>query len=166
MAFFILLSTTNISAQTQVENIKPENLFDFWIGNWDLTWESSSGDGIGENVIIKILENKVIQENFKVLNDPNIQGFIGKSWSVYNQNNGIWYQTWVDNQGAYLDFIGEIDGENRIFKRSITKADGSVILQRMVFSNISENSFIWDWENSTDGGKTWNLQWRINYKRK
>lgn len=108
----------------------------------------------------------MIKENFAVTGDESMKGFTGESWSVFNSNNGTWYQTWVDNQGSYLDFIGEIDGEKRIFKREVQKPDGSIIYQRMVFYDIKADSFTWDWENSTDKGKTWNLLWRIIYERK
>jgi len=48
----------------------------------------------------------------------------------------------------------------------ITTPNGIIIQQRMIFYEIKKDSFTWDWENSTDYGKTWSLQWRINYKRK
>jgi hypothetical protein len=37
---------------------------------------------------------------------------------------------------------------------------------RMVFTNIKPDSFDWRWEASTDGGKTWQVNWPIHYKRK
>jgi len=161
---FIQLS--NLPAQTNISDLKPSAYFDFWIGSWDLRWEKSDGTiGEGENTITKILSNKVIQEDFKVTNDPAMSNFTGKSWSVYNKNNGTWYQTWVDNNGAYLDFIGEFHDNKRIFKREFITSDGSLIMQRMVFYEITKNSFSWDWETSLDRGKTWNLRWRIHYTR-
>ena len=44
--------------------------------------------------------------------------------------------------------------------------DGSRLTQRMVFKEIEEDSMTWDWEASKDGGYTWTLSWRIQYKRK
>ncbi|MFC2152052.1 hypothetical protein ACFLSE_05940 [Bacteroidota bacterium] len=154
-------------SQIKISTLDPSSYFDFWIGDWELIWQNSDKSiGKGENSIFKTLNTKVIQENFEVVNDPNMNDFIGKSWSVYNINNGTWYQTWVDNQGSYLDFIGEIEEEKRIFKRTFVKSDGTIITQRMVFYDIEQDSFTWDWENSTDSKKTWKLLWRINYKRK
>jgi hypothetical protein len=165
ISFFLI--TNNVQAQTLISNLSPAEYYDFWIGEWDLTWSKSDESiGKGENSIFKTLNNFVLKENFNVTDDESMNGFKGESWSVFNSNNGTWYQTWVDNQGSYLDFIGEIDGEKRIFKREVQKPDGSIIYQRMVFYDIQPNSFTWDWENSTDNGETWNLLWRINYKRK
>jgi hypothetical protein len=39
----------------------PENQFDFWLGEWDVTWGE---DGKGENHILRIMDDKIIQENF------------------------------------------------------------------------------------------------------
>jgi len=164
--FIFLLISFSAFSQVKINKLNPEQYFDFWIGEWELTWESESGISTGVNVIEKILNDKVIQEYFSVINDPNMDGFTGKSWSVYNTHSETWTQTWVDNQGSYFHFNGENNGDDRIFKRSIIKSDGSEILQRMVFYDIKEDSFSWDWETSTDSGKTWNLKWRIQYKRK
>jgi len=165
---FVILLIISFSAfsQLNINKLSPEQYFDFWVGEWELTWESDSGISTGENIIIKILDDKVIQEDFFVKNDPNMDGYTGKSWSVYDSYTSSWKQTWVDNQGSLIDFVGEIDGDSRIFKRSIVKSDGSEILQRMVFYDIKEDSFSWDWETSTDSGNNWNLKWRIQYKRK
>ena len=39
----------------------PENQFDFWLGEWDVTWDE---DGKGKNHILRIMDDKIIQENF------------------------------------------------------------------------------------------------------
>lgn len=163
----LLLSGLSVSAQTELTNLNPEEYFNFWLGSWDLTWKKADRTiGKGENKIEKILDGNVIQENFKVTEDPLMKNFTGKSWTVYNKNNGLWYQTWVDNQGAYLDFIGEFEDNKRIFKRKVTSREGKAFLQRMVFYDIQTNSFSWDWEISFDNGKSWILKWRIKYQRK
>jgi hypothetical protein len=53
-----------------------------------------------------------------------------------------------------------------ILARDAVRADGTKVIQRMVFKNISRNEFDWSWEASKDGGKTWEVQWPIHYKRK
>jgi hypothetical protein len=80
--------------------------------------------------------------------------------------SGKWKQTWVDNQGSYLDFTGEFKDGQMILGREVQKKDGTKIMQRMVFKNITPNSFDWSWEASNDGGKTWQVQWPIHYTRK
>ena len=140
-------------------------MIDFWIGSWGLTWEESEGNiGRGKNHVHKILNGQVINENFKALSGIN-KGFTGKSWSVYNKQTGQWKQTWVDNQGAYLDFSGSREGDRIMFSRATALPDGNTRHARMVFYDIRQKGFTWDWEFSTDDGATWTLAWRILYSR-
>ena len=131
--------------------------FDFWVGEWDLTWEG----GAGTNTITKEMNGCVIRENFV---DPE-KPYHGLSVSVWNPNRGIWQQTWVDDQGSYLDFEGGIDGDKMVLARQFTGPKGKTVHQRMTFYNIAENSLDWDWEVSQDEGETWKLAWRIHYER-
>ena len=95
-----ILSTSLVQAQTET----PEAFFDFWVGNWELTWETPDGiEGTGTNLIEKTLDGVVIQENFKALTGT-YSGMKGTSLSVYNPQTQTWKQAWADNQGSYFDF--------------------------------------------------------------
>ncbi len=143
----------------------PKTFYDFWVGTWEATWDESGGViGKGKNKIEKILDQKVLLESFEVI-EGSSKGFKGTSISVLNAQNSIWKQAWADNQGGYFDFEGFADGDIKGFKTQILKKDGKRTISRMLFKNISQDSFIWDWEHSENGGKSWNLVWRINYKR-
>ncbi len=146
----------------------PENLFDFWVGEWNLTWEDAQGQTQkGSNRIVKILGEKVIQENFEAIPaTENATTLKGMSLSVYNPQTKQWHQAWADSQGGYYDFIGQFEGDERMFVTSVTNQQGEEVELRMVFRDISEDTFVWDWESSTDGGETWNLNWQIHYHRK
>lgn len=162
----VFLTHINLLSQTNLKQLEPEEYMDFWVGEWDLTWETQFNKGFGKNTIKKILNEKVIEENFYVTNDPNMKNFSGKSWSLYNKSSNTWKQTWVDNNGTYLDFIGDFKENKRIFYRKVSGSNNTVRIQRMVFLNIQPNSFTWEWETSDDNGETWELKWRIFYKRK
>lgn len=153
------------STQAQT-SVKQESLFDFWLGTWEVSWENRNGDkGSGTNHIRRILDGKVIQENFEITQGKQV-GFKGRSLSVFNTQTKKWHQTWVDNQGGYFNFVGETDDEKRIFiTKPKKKQNGNTQVQRMVFYEIKKDSFTWDWESSSDEEITWNLNWRIFYKR-
>ena len=139
--------------------------FNFWLGKWDATWDEGDGKmGSGTNEITKILDGTVLKEDFQITEGKN-KGFKGTSISVYQPKFKRWKQAWADSQGGYFDFEGEFKGEKRIFKTEPIVRNGKQVVQRMVFKDIQKDSFIWDWEMSMDGGETWNLNWRINYKR-
>ncbi|NER13168.1 hypothetical protein GWK08_06940 [Leptobacterium flavescens] len=155
--FFLLISFTGLSQEMN------EKSFDFWVGEWDLSWTNAKGTTIkGNNSIVKILDGKVIQENFT---DPST-GFKGTSISVFNPQTKQWHQAWADSQGGYIDLIGAMDGEKRIFKTKPVQQGDKKVVRRMVFKDISENGFTWDWESTTDGGENWKLLWRIEYSKK
>jgi len=147
-------------------SMEPGGYYDFWIGSWEVSWQEADGKtGRGTNFIEKTLDGKVIQENFRV-NEGQMAGFKGTSISVYNPASQTWKQAWADNQGGYFDFTGKIDGSDRIFQTEITEiGEDTLFTQRMVFYDITEDSLKWDWESSVDGGRTWDLNWRINYRK-
>ena len=137
--------------------------FDFWIGEWELEWQKGDGStGHGTNTIVRILDGKVIQENFE---DPE-SGFKGMSLSVYNPTTKKWHQAWADNAGGYFDFTGSVFDGNPIFKTTAVQQGEKTIVQRMLFKNITKDRLVWDWEKTEDGGNHWTLQWSIQYTRK
>ena len=157
----LVLCASQLSAQSLT--LQDSSLFDFWVGEWDLTWTNADGKiDKGTNRITKILDGKVIQENFS----DATGAFKGISISVYNQAKKTWHQAWADNQGGYYDFEGAVDGKKRIFRTRMKEVNGEKVIQRMVFYNINTTSLTWDWEMSKDGGVTWQLQWRINYSKR
>ena len=115
------------------------------------------------NSIKRIMDGCVVQENFASLDSTK---FRGTSISAFDLNSHHWKQTWVDNQGSYLDFSGEFKDGQMILQREAVAANGNRTLQRMVYKNITANEFDWSWESSADGGKSWQVNWPIHYKRK
>ena len=142
---------------------KPDvNTFDFWVGNWEATW-TDKNDNISkaENQIDRILDGKVIREQF--LDVTN--GYEGRSFSIYNTATNEWNQAYVDNNGIYFHFTGGIENGDPVFKTEPLKKDGKTIMFKMVFSDITENSFVWKWMGTRNNGKDWNTLWKIDYKR-
>lgn len=131
--------------------------FDFWLGNWDLTWGEK---GRGTNQIQRILNEHVVEEHFRG-NDPALEGI---SHSVLSEEDERWHQTWVDDSGSYLDFVGEFTEDRMILSRDGI-AQGKPVRQRMVWYDITGNTLEWNWERSDDQGKTWKVLWNIHYKR-
>lgn len=138
---------------------------DFWVGEWDLSWPAQAGqpEGKGTNVVRKELDGCVVEENF---DGKSSNGLVGRSFSVFNARTGKWHQTWVDNQGAYIDLTGGWDGKQFLLWREAVNPKGQKVQQRMIYKNISADSFDWSWEVSKDDGKTWQVQWPIHYTRK
>lgn len=138
--------------------------FEFWVGEWDLTWpgEKHREIGHGTNSIKHIMDGCVIQESFSGGDSMHMRGM---SLSTFDLRSGHWKQTWVDNEGGYLDFVGDLKDGEMILQREAVR-DGTKILQRMVWKHITADELDWSWESSRDGGKTWQVNWPIHYKRR
>jgi hypothetical protein len=165
--WLISASAGAVSAETETAAESPPSpcelpearQLDFWVGEWDLTW---GDEGRGTNVITVDYDGCVIIEHFD--GNPTM-ALRGLSTSVYNVRRGRWQQTWVDNQGGYLDFVGGLEGDRMILSRK-AEQDGQAFLQRMVWYNISESELDWNWERSLDDGATWETLWQIHYVRR
>lgn len=129
--------------------------FDFWLGSWDLTWEP---DGRGTNEITAILDDRVVLEHFDGTPSMALKGV---SMTIWDALIGRWRQTWLDNQGGYLDFVGGMEADRMVMSRQT--AEG--VWQRMVWSEIEADALNWSWERSEDG-ETWQVVWAIRYVRR
>ena len=167
----ILLSVSASAGQaTAAQNPPPcaqpeQKEFDFWVGDWDLTWPGSKPGEIahGTNTIKRVMDGCVVAESFSGGDSIPLRGM---SVSAFDARTHRWKQTWVDNQGAYLDFTGEFRDGKMILGREAVRPNGAHVLQRMVYKNIAADEFDWSWELSKDNGKTWQVQWPIHYKRR
>lgn len=162
LALIVIISSMTAFAQPPQPSAEDLTKLDFWVGKWELTWQG----GKGKNLIVKKLNGRVIQENFEAI-EGNFKGYLGTSISTFNSQDGKWHQAWADSNGGYIDLIGIMDGDARIFQMTSPRElpDGTKSISRMRFYDITKDSFIWDWESSTDDGENWQLSWRINYKR-
>jgi len=158
---FVLLSFVSASVQTSVP---PETKqFDFWIGDWKCSGESYDAKGTAThtdatNTITSEFDGHVVQEHFQT------GSFHGTSVSVYVPTRKQWFQTWVDNQGAYIALSGNMEGGKMILQ-TLANPKRPKAANRMIFENISPESFDWNWQSTKDGGKNWTLNWHLHYDR-
>jgi len=135
---------------------------DFWLGTWDNYYAADAAAPGGTNTITREYGGCVIQEAFD--GGPSTNGLIGHSVSTYHAPSGLWRQTWVDNQGGYFALTGGPDGDRFILLSR--RLSDNVVTQRMVFEDITPNSFTWRWQSSIDAGATWTDAWVIWYRRR
>ena len=163
--FACLLLTLSIGKTQNSNNQKPcssteASQFNFWIGDWELTWNDTSH---GTNRVQKIMDGCAVNENFY---SPALK-YSGSSWSMYNPRLKLWQQTWIDNQGGYIALSGKFENNEMTLTTASQKLpDGSEIISRMVFFNITPQNFDWRWESTKDNSASWQTNWLIHYKRK
>ena len=166
-AILFLLSAPALAQVAVSATPQPPDLFDFWVGDWDLSWSNADGStGRGRNRIGKILDGAVIEENFEELVAAGESALKGRSLTVRDKKTGIWRQSWADHQGGYFTLAAQVDGDRRILTTEVTKTGDKASVQRMVFHSVSADALTWDREGSADGGATWKRLWRIEYRRR
>lgn len=162
LALLAAVLSTGTAAQAPPACSAPQFAqFDFWLGDWTVRWTDAEGrEHSGTNRIRKTHGGCVIVEQFDGRPGTPLQG---TSVSAYVPDAGQWKQTWVDNQGSYLDFAGGLaDGRMVLARRD----PHSGKRQRMIFSDIGADSLTWDWQLSADDGATWRTAWRLHYARR
>lgn len=127
--------------------------FDFWLGEWDCAWE----DGQGRNAVARELGGAVIVERFDAR--PG-EDFRGMSVSVFDADEQLWRQTWVDSRGGYLDFTGSATADGMQLER-----EAADVRFRMRWFDIEPDSLEWTWERASTGG-AWETLWAISYRRR
>lgn len=142
----------------------PENRqFDFWIGEWNVV----TSDGIqpaGTSKIALILGDCVIEENWT---SGGNAGYAGKSYNVYNSSLKRWEQFWADNAGGMIHFYGEMKGNVMDYwTDEMPQPDGTKLKRHLQFMPLGPDKVRQFSQGSTDGGKTWAVEYDFTYNRK
>jgi hypothetical protein len=131
---------------------------DFWLGEWDAVWDG----GLGRNSVTLELHGRAVVERFRTVEaDP----FLGMSVSVPGNHADEWLQTWADSQGSYWNFRGGPSDDGTFVFGTDQPVDAEAVFKRMVFFDISPDSFRWRWEFSRDA-TNWEPKWLITYTRR
>jgi tetratricopeptide (TPR) repeat protein len=136
--------------------------FDFWLGEWSVA-TTQGAIPAGDSKIELILEDCVVQENWKSHNGP----YSGKSYNVYNQAQKRWEQYWVDNVGGNIFFYGNLkDGVMDYFTDEIPQPSGPPLKRHLQFIPMGPDKVRQFSRGTTDGGKTWSVEYDFTYVRK
>ncbi|MBO6880586.1 hypothetical protein [Winogradskyella sp.] len=123
--------------------------FDFWIGTWEVT--NPDGTKAGENVIEKVQDKCVLQENWTSASP----GYTGTSNNFYNYKTKQWEQIWVDNKGQSLHLKGNKVGNQMIMRTDDeTNAEGKTFFHRVTWTDNKDGTVRQLWETITEGSET------------
>ena len=128
---------------------------DFWIGEWEVTWEGGSA----RNTIRPILGHRAILETFDGARDAGLRG---TSVSAFDAAHGRWAQLWADNQGSVFDLRGGRRGEEFEMRTDPDREGG---LRRMRFSQITPDGLLWEWSRGAAGSQRFEVLWSLRYRR-
>ncbi len=114
--------------------------FDFWVGDWIVY--DTIGNKVGENQILKLEDNCLINENWK-----GETGGSGKSYNYFDSTDSTWNQVWIDNQGSNLVLKGRAEGNKMILQSRLVQ--GMKIdwySNRITWTKNEDNSVTQLWE--------------------
>jgi hypothetical protein len=161
-AVLLAAAALPLHAQTKGCDTPRAHELDFWLGDWELAYTGQDGKPAqSRNRITKILDGCVVLEEF---DGGAGTPLVGRSVSMFDAASGRWKQTWVDNQGSYLDFTGGLEDGRMVLAREASGPRGR-FHQRMVFEDVQRDSLRWLWQRSDDGGRSWTTNWEIRYRR-
>ena len=135
--------------------------FDFWVGEWNVI-TTQGGMPAGTSKIERMLNDCVILENWTSLNNP----YQGKSFNTYNTSLKRWEQFWVDNSQGTIHFYGELkDGIMDYWTEEIPQGNGQKLKRHLQFIPQGPDRVRQFSQGSTDGGKTWSVEYDFTYNR-
>ena len=116
LALTSLLTALSI---TTTQAAQPADMFDFWVGDWNVTWKNADGSaGKARNRVSKALDGQVIEEHFDEDAGDALPLLRGRSLSAWHKASGTWRQAWADNQGGFFAFTAQADGDRPNFMRA------------------------------------------------
>jgi hypothetical protein len=136
--------------------------FDFWLGDWDV---ASAADGVhqGSSHVAKEMGGCVVWENWTSAGGP----YFGKSYNTWNVNLKRWEQYWVDNAAGVIFFHGGINnGVMDYWTDDVPQATGGTLLRHLQFFNLGSDKVRQFSQGSSDGGKTWHVEYDLVYTRR
>jgi tetratricopeptide (TPR) repeat protein len=150
-------------------NLKPcaynamNRQFDFWVGEWDVV-TADGANPAGSSKIELILGDCVVQENWT--SAGNI-GYQGKSFNIYHADLNRWEQFWNDNAGGMIHFYGRLSDKVMDFwTDEIPQKDGTKLKRHLQFIPSGKDRVRQFSQGTTDGGKTWTVEYDFIYTRK
>jgi hypothetical protein len=144
--------------------------FDFLVGKWDAACRVPSRDGWTEGAgtlsVSRTLDGLVSLEYFEGIYHGG--ALKGLGLRVFNPRTHEWEHTWTDtlSPGDFHVWKGAFrDGKIDLLSEWNDEA-GARVQSRLTWSNITEASAHWESSRSSDGGRTWQIHWVIDLRRR
>lgn len=144
--------------------------FDFLEGQWDVVCRVPSErgwiEGAGTLDASRTLDGLVSLEFFEGIYHGGALKGVGLR--AYNSETRRWEHTWTDTlaPGRFHVWTGVFrDGKIDLCAEWI-EPGGRPVRSRLTWSDIATDSAHWESARSSDGGKTWQLHWVIDFRRR
>jgi len=138
---------------------EPYKQFDFWIGDWNVY--DTLGNKIGENLIVSMQDNCLLQENWKSKRST------GTSYNYYNAADNSWNQVWVDNSGNPLVLKGDFIDGKMVMRSELKKSKkGTEYYDQISWQLMPDKSVVQIWKQFDKQGDELTLLFKGVYRLK
>jgi hypothetical protein len=139
----------------------PGRQLDYWVGDWVVTNPGDAGNRSSSKVRLA-LDQCVVIENWS-----DHKGHDGENIFGYSQGDASWRGMFFDNRGHVHVFVdGKVDAGAAEFSGPSRGAHGEPVLNRIRLLRVARDHLEQTWEKSTDNGRTWTQQFRLEYARR
>ena len=134
--------------------------FDFWVGDWEV--HDSDGKFVGENSITREQNGCVLIENWR-----GAEGSTGMSINYLDRIGGEWVQIWHAAAGYQIDIRGGLTDAGMALNGKVHYIrSGQTAAFRGLWTPMPDGRVRQFFEQSNDGGKTWQTWFEGFYSRK
>jgi hypothetical protein len=149
--------------------VDPERGFDFLEGEWDALCRVPTAEGWveapGRLTAERALGGRVFVERFEGLyHGGRVEGL---GLRAFNRETEEWEHTWTDTlaPAPFHVWKGRFEKGRSDLYAEWTEA-GAPIRSRLSWSDVTADSAHWESARSRDGGKTWEVHWRIDFRKR
>ncbi|HEY2545356.1 MAG TPA: hypothetical protein VGI46_04765 [Candidatus Acidoferrum sp.] len=160
-----------VSAQQIVSDKRDgQHHFDFLEGSWKFHLKRLKQRLVGSNEWVefdgttlcrKLLDGRAEVEEMNVDSTDKHTHIQGLALRLYNPQSHQWSIYWVNAADGVLEptpMVGQfINGRGEFYNQQVY--DGRAVYARFVWSAVTTNSPHFEQSFSTDGGKTWEVNW-------
>lgn len=135
--------------------------FDYWLGDWEVF--NDKGEKVGDNLIELEQGGCVLHEQW-----TDIRGGTGESFNMYDAPRSVWHQTWVAESGQLLLLEGGLNEDGvMVLSGERPRRDGKgLVMDRISWIPQDDGSVHQVWDQSMDGGKTWQTGFLGIYRKR
>lgn len=133
--------------------------FDFWKGDWEVF--NVQNEKIGENLVKKLEDNCILNENWK-----SLRGDSGKSYNYYDPSDDTWNQLWISNSGNILKLKGSASNDKMIMKSELSKGEKGDYYNQITWTQNEDGSVTQLWETYDPEGNLLSSAFEGIYRKK
>jgi Protein of unknown function (DUF1579) len=149
--------------------VDAEREFDFLEGEWDAVCRVPANEGWAEApgtlTASRTLDGLVSVEHFEGIYHGG--ALKGLGLRAFNRETREWEHTWTDTlaPGHFQVWKGAFSGGTIDLFATWIDESGTPVRSRLTWSRITADSAHWESARSSDGGKTWQVHWVIDFRR-